>query len=531
MGDGGTVRGFRPRGAVAGVAALALSLGAIATVPSAVPASAGPAQTGPQCDWAMFGHDPARSFASADGCSAISKLTAPALRPKWYVDTSGPVTAQPAVVDGVVYVGDYGGKFHALRSADGSPAWTSPFDVTKFDANTASYGQITSSAAVATVADASGGHATKVVVFGGGGTLFVLDALTGTRLASQCLDAQRPQCDGGLAEIESSPVILPQPDGSALVLVGSDVNEASGASSTGLFEFRVTVSSNPSGGTNVALTPQWKFDPETGVTYRGATLLTDGGTGHGCGDVWSSPTIFGGLVVFGAGNCNSPQSAPYPQTEATWALNFAPGMPADGTVAWQRAPRAPGNGLDEDFGATPNVLPGGVGEGGKDGNYYAYDAAGKLLWPPVSVAAGSDIGGMIASAAVGSANARPAVFAVSAIPVSTGDTPGSLQTIATAPTKALGVHAIDATTGAKLWDAAAGPVYGAAVYAGGVVLVPDTFTDSLLALDADTGVVLRAQPLNAPPSSPVAVVGNSLYLGSGTDVPMVGGIWGFQTTP
>jgi hypothetical protein len=64
-----------------------------------------------------------------------------------------------------------------------------------------------------------------------------------------------------------------------------------------------------------------------------------------------------------------------------------------------------------------------------------------------------------------------------------------------------------------------------------VVYVPDTTNFSMIAFDADTGAVLRVQPTGGPPSSPVAISGNSLYMGEGTFVDGVGGVWGFQTAP
>src|SRR5438445_8726722 len=244
--------------------------------------------------------------------------------------------------------------------------------------------------------------------------------------------------------------------------------------------------------------------------------------------------VSGGTVVFGTGNCNHPTAG---QVESTFAVDLA------GNLLWRAHPHAAANGLDLDFGATPNSLGSEyAGKGGKDGVYYSYRPDGTLAWS-TQVATGSDIGGMIASTAFGhlggSHHNDPAIFAATAIPVSSIDPPGSLQNDVQSPNQAFGVHAIDAATHQVVWDAPSGAAYGAAVYAGGVVFVPDTFTDSLLALDADTGAVLRAQPLNAPPSSPVAVVGNSVYMGSGTTesspplntLSSFGGIWAFQTGP
>jgi outer membrane protein assembly factor BamB len=187
------------------------------------------------------------------------------------------------------------------------------------------------------------------------------------------------------------------------------------------------------------------------------------------------------------------------------------------------------------------VLPNGnIGEGGKDGVYYSFNPAQASILSPkpvwaTKVATASDFGGMIGSAAVGKANGNPAVFASSAIPVHTGQPDVSLQNDAQNPTQATGLHAIDATTGKKLWDAPATPVFGAASYAGGVVIVPDTVSFSAQAYDADTGALLWSFPTGAPPASPASVVGDSVYMGSGVDfgapLNQLGGIWGFQTAP
>lgn len=540
---------------------LSAAVAALVAVPLAASSAAGASVGLPSCsatDWTMFGHDPGRSFSSPDTC--IGTAGAATLRPKWFFNTSAPVTAQPAVAGGTVYVGDFAGKFHALNAADGTERWS--FDIHKYDNDHTDYSAIADSAAITTI----NGH--HYVVFGGGATLFVLDAdHNGALLSKLCLDRVDTTCQGASGyptEIESSPVVLPNNgNGAQDVLVGTDVNEHDPSGPTGMYD--ITLS--PSG----ALTPKWQFDPETGVTSAGLPpAQPEPGSEHGCGDVWSSPTIVGGLVVFGTGNCDQPNEVTSTTTkhvESTFAVNLN-----NGSLAWQATPHAPytcdtqGNcsGLDLDFGATANALPAGVkggaavGEGGKDGVYYAYNGNGSLNWK-VQVATPSDIGGMIGSTAVGSLGAlhgnHPAVFAATAIPVSDIDPQGSIQNDIQNPNQAFGLHAIDAATGTVAWDAPVGPAYGAAVYNNGVVFVPDTFTDSLMALDADTGAILRVQPLDAPPSSPVAISGNSLYMGAGTTeagasalndptalfsdpsgtafgtLSGFGGVWGFQTTP
>ncbi|TMK87628.1 MAG: hypothetical protein E6G57_10065, partial [Actinobacteria bacterium] len=270
-------------------------------------------------DWPMFGHDPGRSFSSPDSC--IGTLGAATLRPKWFFNASAPVTAQPTVVGGTLYVGDFAGKFHALNAADGTERWS--FDIHKYDNDHTDYSAIADSAAFTTI----NGH--HYVVFGGGATLFVLDAdHKGALLSSLCLDRVDPTCQGlsgYTTEIESSPVVVPSNangNGTQAVLVGTDVNEHDPSGPTGLYD--ITLSPNG------LLTPTWQFDPETGVTTPGLPPVQPApGNEHGCGDVWSSPTIVGGLAVFGTGNCDqpnevSPQSTTKP-VESTFAVHLSDG--------------------------------------------------------------------------------------------------------------------------------------------------------------------------------------------------------------
>src|SRR5207302_1831507 len=243
------------------------------------------------------------------------------------------------------------------------------------------------------------------------------DAASGGLLASQCVDPDPVRnCGPGsdTVEIESSPaVIVPKPHGPATIVVGMDFNEAQGVGRAGLLNFTLAKAAR-----GWQLTPVWKYDPETHQTYT-IDPLHAGGTGDGCGNVWSSPTIdtAANLVVFGLGNCDVPSAV------VTESVN---GVALDsGALRWSYEPRPDPNQadpLDLDFGATPNLLPNGrVGEGGKDGVYYSFNESGGLNWTS-QVANGSDIGGMIGSTALGKASGKPAIFASSAFPISTRDT-------------------------------------------------------------------------------------------------------------
>jgi outer membrane protein assembly factor BamB len=524
----------------------AVVLAAVAVAALLVPAPATGAQPGytdpsPQgCDWPRYGRDLGLSFSQPPGCSAITPLNVATLRPKWFMPAPDSVSASAAVVDGVVYIGDWEGTFYALP-ADGSPVneplWTYVID----DTNNVSFGRIVSSAAVADVAG------TRVVLFGGGATLYVLDAATGAELARACLDpradpappAEPVRCRGSQAdiEIESSPAVV-QRGGVTRVLVGMSVHNRRDVGRTGLVSLRLRAEP-------WRLTPEWKFDPETELVYTtdpsrsgrpgyvvaSDPITYDAGSGMGCGGVWSSPAVDldEGLVFFGTANCNYDDDAiPAGETagEGVWAVDLD-----DGRTVWSFLPRG-NNNFDDDFGASPNLLPGGlVGIGGKDGAYYAFRRRSPEDAQPVWVTQAGQpgrinnnfsIGGVIGTPALGTVFDEPAVFMTTAIstpfatPVDGGGNPLDLG-LATEPPRMLSLHAISAVDGRVLWRS---PVsrqsYGAPTYARGVLYVPSTFSFNLLAFDADTGVPLWTSPLPGPPSSAPVVVGDSVYVGVGT---------------
>ncbi len=484
----------------------------------------------PDCDWPTYGRDAGRSFAVPEACSEVTVSTAPRMRPKWVVPTHDSVTASAAVVDGVVYVGAWDGTFYALDADDGTEHWTFEVD----DANQVSFGRIVSSATVAEVAG------TRVVIFGGGSTLYVLDAATGAELTRACLDprtdpdppADPVRCRGSDAdiEIESSPVVV-EVDGETWVLVGHSVHNRAGVGRTGLVALRLSAWD---------LEALWKLDPETALTYTtdpakagepGFVHVTDplthdAGAGSGCGGVWSSPAVDvrRELVVFGTANCTADTMPPGEiGGEAVWTAGLR-----DGGAVWSYAPRGL-NDFDDDFGASPTLLPGGrVGIGGKDGRYYAFDLEGdgEPLWvsqagQPGRLAPDFSVGGMIGTAAVGEVDGEPAVFATTALSTPFAEPVGGPQSVDTSlasdPGRMLSLHAISAVDGRVLWRSPlARQSYGAPVYSRGVVLVPSTFGLALKAFHADTGLPLASLPLNGAPSSTPVVVGDRVYLGAGT---------------
>ncbi len=302
----------------------------IAAVTPAPAANANvPQRTGERrCDWPMWGRDRARTFATA--CTTIDPSNVGELQRTWFFNTHDVVTATPAVVDDTVYVGDWSGRFYALRRSDGTKRW-----VTKTKPHPRMYaGQIVSSAAVARI----GG--VRTVFFGGGKSVYALNAADGSVRWQRELGRTGDGADP--TEVESSPVVV-----GTTVLVGWDVHNSPAGEPAGVLA----------------------LDARTGkVKWRTITAPTDGpgATGAGCGDVWSSPTVDveRRLVFVGTGNCVTSPRGWGRFSEAVIAMNLD-----DGAVEWTYQPHQP-NRDDLDFAGAPNLFVSegrGAGRAGRQG--------------------------------------------------------------------------------------------------------------------------------------------------------------------
>lgn len=491
---------------------------------------------GPVCAWPMFGHDPARSFAQPAACTRISPTSVPTLLPAWAVLTADNVSASPTVTDGIVYAGSWAGTFYAVDERNGDVLWT--FDVP--DQHEVAFGRIVSTAAVDTVAVEGVGQV-PVVLFGGGGTLYALrPGPAGPVVLAHVNVDPRDEAlrdeqagDPPQIEIESSPVVGHFADGDR-ILVGMDVHNQSHVGRTGLLAFALR--ENDDGPEPYRFELLYKHDPETGEVLHS---LTEGsGEGFGCGGVWSSPALDvtaldgEGIAVYGTSNCDNPAesfAADEIGREAMIAVNAS-----TGEELWRFQPREP-NDVDDDFGSTPNLLPGGaVGIGGKDGWYYARDlVTGEERWRTRAgqsgrINSGFAVGGFIGAPAVGRVTDpvlggdRDIIFGVTALPTpfaqpldSGGD---RLDTsLLEDPARLFSVHAMDAATGEILWRSPlAAPSYGHVSYANGVVFVPVTFGFRIMAFEAATGLPLWAMPTFGPPSSTPVPLGDMLFTGTGT---------------
>src|SRR5262245_52923183 len=78
---------------------------------------------GGESDWTMIGNDPANSrnqpFEQKIGPRNVDRLL-----PKWTATTTGDVSGTPAVADGAVYFGDFGGTLWKLDAETGDVIWS-----------------------------------------------------------------------------------------------------------------------------------------------------------------------------------------------------------------------------------------------------------------------------------------------------------------------------------------------------------------------------------------------------------------------
>ena len=72
-------------------------------------------------DWPMYGRNLEHTFNNPD--SLITPKNVSRLQAAWVFPTGDAVTASPAVVDGVVYIGSWDGYFYAIDARSGQLKW------------------------------------------------------------------------------------------------------------------------------------------------------------------------------------------------------------------------------------------------------------------------------------------------------------------------------------------------------------------------------------------------------------------------
>jgi outer membrane protein assembly factor BamB len=446
-------------------------------------------------DWPSYGHDAQHTFA---GRTTLTPSSVRHLATAWFYPTKDAVTATPTEAAGTVYFGSWDTWFYAVSLSTGKLRWKFHLDqqhgVTPYPGQTprdsgSDGGLVTSSAWY----QPGTARRPDLVIFGGGYTLYALNAHTGALYWKHRYPgnpALRPRPGRDDARIFSSPVVADH-----LVLFGLSVDGEPN-------ERGYVVAADLHSGD-----PVWTY--ETDVSQSGQVL------NDGCGNVWSSGTVLprAGLVVFDEADCHF--SDPPPTAESVFALRIT-----DGHLVWRYRPHRPDNHCDYDFGATPNagVTADGkvtfLGVGGKDGTYYSlHPLTGHLRWKR-NVDFGGSSGGFIGSTAY---NGHVVVGSTGLGDYSgPGSTPcqpsNPRDTAFQEPT----VHAF-AKDGRVLWQQRHAASFGSTTIAGGMSFNAVALSPLIEVRSVAGGRLLGTFRPTDPSWSGVATVGNALLFGTGSD--------------
>ncbi len=449
--------------------------------------------------WPTYGQNAQHTFSTR---TTLTPRTARTLKQRWFFPTNTAVTVTPTVVDGTVYAGSWNQYFYALDLSTGKEEWKfhtfAQPAVTPYPGEVprdvgSDGGMITSSAWF----QPGNGSRPDLVIFGGGYTLYALNAHTGHLYWSHAYTGNpqlAPDPTKDDARIFSSPVVF---DGKVLFGVSVD-----GEKDERGYVVAATLTTGR---------PDWEYQTDRSP---GGTLED-----NGCGNVWSSGSILPkqGWVVFDEADCGFED--PPPTSESVFALRVS-----NGSLVWRYRPyHTPTLQCDWDFGATVNVGLGAgtratfLGVGSKDGTYYSLDpTTGKLRWQ-TNVVFGGFSGGFIATAAYDGSH----VYGATAL----GDygrfesngphlcDPGNPRDVGTQQPS---LHAFDARSGKIAWQADHANSLGPTTVAGNLLF--NSLAGGLVVTvrDRRNGHVLTSLPVPTNSWSGIAVVGDAVLLGTGT---------------
>lgn len=305
------------------------------------------AEAQPSGDWPTYLNNGARTGYNAAE-TVITPSTAPSLTSLW-TDSSGSVSAQPVVDNGVVYYGSWDGYERAVSAATGSLIWSTFIgQTTDAKCDPPTVGVASSATVTTTTID---GTPTQVVYVGGGdANFYALNAATGAVIWKTALG--------------TSPSTFAW--SSPLVADGSVYEGISSFGDCPLIRGGIA-----------------QLDPATGAIQNTLYTSPAGCTGA---SVWGSPTVDPntGDIYFGTGNastsCGSvgePLSDAFIQTDSNLNLRGSWQIPAASQIA------------DGDFGSTPTLFSAVingvrhqmVGLPNKNGTFYAFDTANVSAGP------------------------------------------------------------------------------------------------------------------------------------------------------
>lgn len=418
--------------------------------------------------WTMYNADPAGSRSNPRE-RRLSPATAGGLHVAWTYPTVGAVAATPIVNGSRLYAGDQSGAFHALRSTDGQPLWSTTLN-----------GAVTASAFVA---------GRRVVVGDLAGYIYGIDRQTGA-VAWQIRPNTHP-----LAQIYGS------------------ATKVGRYAAIGIASIESFATSDPNYPCCTARGSVVLLDPRDGRVVWQTYVITDADFALGASgaSVWSTPTYdrkLGLIYVTTGQNFSEPATG---TSDAIIALDAKTGairwvnqrLPNDiWTIKYPAGPEHP----DLDIGDSAQIytLPNGrkvVGAGQKSGFFHVLDAAtGELVAVEQFVPSGTN-GGLFADSAV-----------VDGIVYANGS---DWVTPMPAPPTAGVLVAFTGDASQELWrftvpDTA--NMSGVAV-ANGVVYF-EARNGNLYALDAGTGQQLAAVPIGASTSGP-SVDRGRVFAGTG----------------
>lgn len=502
-------------------------------------------------DWPAAGNDLKGSRHQAAE-TRINAGNAPSLTLKWSLDTSGDVTAHPAVDGDSIYFPDSAGFLYRVNRATGAVIWKKPVS---------SYTGIAGDFARATPAVAGG--------------LLILGNQSGKFLTAFGQPPPQPARVFAVDKVTGDPVWVTQVDDTPLSFVTHSAIVANGMAFVGTASNEELVS---------AFVPkaywQWHFrgslvalDVATGaLRWKSYTVPA----GYAGGAIWGSSgavDLAHQLVFMATGNnymvpqavldCMSAGGAPAgcmsPDNHFDSIIAFematgrirwgARGLPSD---VWSVAcglnapgfvvgPGFPGvydncpngdpftAGPDWDFGQGPMLFGGAdgdnqggnlVGAGAKSGIFWAFRAHdGKLAWSR-QVSPGGVTGGMQWGSATD--GKRLFVTASNAGPTTAGGGVGALPWTLKdgSVTRAGGWAALDAKSGKVLWttkDPADGRAEAAVSSAGGVIF-GCSVSGQMRALHAGSGQVLWSFNSGGPCTAGASIADGMVYWGSGNFV-------------
>jgi polyvinyl alcohol dehydrogenase (cytochrome) len=412
-------------------------------LPAASPAPLGASE------WPLYGRDLSNS--RSGGSDSPSYNEVPTLGPVWsFRSTDGDFTGTPVIAEGTLVAVSGGGTVFALNASTGALRWQRDL------------GELVNGSAA--IAD---GRVFVPLATSGAPKIAALSLADGSPLWTSTVDTQ-PR-----SYLFGSPTAWA---GDVYIGISGEYGDPRAALR----------------GAVVAL------DQATGAQVWKTYTVPDGFNG---GPVWSTPAIDTqtGRLFVGTGNGLTPPAAP--TTDAVLMLDAQTGALLDHFQATANdafSGTDASAGPDYDFGASPNLIAGTngrklVGEGQKDGTYWALDR--NTLDPVWSrlTGPGSPLGGIIGSTAYDGKR------------VYGPDTIGGE------------LWALNATNGVPAWlSVDGGPLHNSpSAVANGVVYTTD-MSSFLTARESATGAILAKLPLGAPSWGGVSLAGGYVFAVTGT---------------